>query len=232
MSLLTSVLVYSRPSMPSRTYKRKGASSIFNTVSKRFKGFTGLKGLGLHTNKREDKSTIRKTKQLIEDLSVAVKSEDPDALVRYFDRFDDAEIQALCKALQLPAKSSKTQNVNNLVKKLKSKKNNIILARQIHLNRLLELFFLYFSIRRIPLTLLRGHELYNQTHSSKRDSKAIKHTASNLTTILLTWPFVAFLASACHSNRKRLKQEYKLSQAELTNKHVTDLQHTIQSLHS
>ena len=67
-----------------------------------------------------------KHNSLIEDLSVAVKSKDPDALVRYFDRFDDAEIQALCKTLHLPVKSSKTQNVSNLVKKLKSKKNNII----------------------------------------------------------------------------------------------------------
>ena len=228
MSLLTSVLVYSLPSnrtMPSRTYKRKGAS-FFNTMRKRLKGFTGLKDLA--ARKKPMKLNSKQLKDA-EDLAKAVKSKEPHALELYFKRFDDAQIQGLCEAVQLPPSASREENVRKLIRKIKSKRKNISFASQIGFNRFLTIVFTAATAWLTASVVSGGYSMYKLNRQSKPENRDLECAQTVAGVGIVHAPLGVLLSSICYSHGKTLRKRYRQWKTEKTHEDVDALQGAIRT---
>ena len=213
-------IVYSLPSnrtMPSRTYKRKGAS-FFNTMRKRLKGFTGLKDLA--ARKKPMKLNSKQLKDA-EDLAKAVKSKEPHALELYFKRFDNAQIQGLCEAVQLPS-TSREENVRKLVRRIKSNRRNIAFMSRIGFN--LYLTFVSSVATAVATSWLTGGVVHGL---SKRDNPDLVCDLAIASCGAVSGPFFALFTSACYYDGKALRKRYRQWKTEKTHEDVDALQTTI-----
>lgn len=201
--------------MTLRNDKRKGAS-VFDTVKRRL----GVGKKPMRVDSKQFKDAVRDA----EELAVAVKSKDRDALKRYLKRFDNGQIEVLCKVLKLPCGVSREENMRELVRKIKSKERNFVRASLIGIGYCMSLIY---AILAVGSTVTGVHAGYSMRY--KPNDVESRGQSTNLVFASLFAPWFAYFASGSYSDVKALQKHNKLWQTKKKHEQMDKLHETIKT---